>query len=350
MPKRRTKKTAKATKPIPGPQTQQPQFMDLEIQAMERQIGAIRAVRDVEIEHLLTGLRLLRSSFSSEELQKPVLQVFEETLPNLSVVSDQRSKKLEVRWKEKESCDDGMDAHASLLQRLSIASIPRFPGFEYSTNAGRMSFVGADDLHFKEVALEEPSDTRTLAVQEGLQTPGVTSQRLSVGMTPKTLRLPKPGEMLLSVHGSPLGVYKENNMEAIQDEGYLKIKGPMLLFIFQLALQTSSFALDSQLDGFGLPTIANFGMGCSWKSPTELSDYCSIFYVFCNCMANLHYQIDKISLACLKLQGYMVCFGKSSVTPDPVPFSSLAMNSLFLTRSSLLHCKLYCGEVFANVS
>jgi len=34
-------------------------------------------------------------------------------------------------------------------------------------------------------------------------------------MTPKTRRLPKPGEMLLSVHGSPLGVYKEDNMEAI---------------------------------------------------------------------------------------------------------------------------------------
>ena len=43
----------------------------------------------------------------------------------------------------------------------------------------------------------------------------VTSQRLSIGMTPKTLRLPKPGEMILSVRGSPLGVYKELNMEAI---------------------------------------------------------------------------------------------------------------------------------------
>nr|POF26910.1 hypothetical protein CFP56_37684 [Quercus suber] len=49
----------------------------------------------------------------------------------------------------------------------------------------------------------------------------VSSRRLSIGMTPKTLRLRKPGEMLLSVHGSPLGVYKEVNMEAIHesDEG-----------------------------------------------------------------------------------------------------------------------------------
>lgn len=42
-----------------------------------------------------------------------------------------------------------------------------------------------------------------------------TSQRLSFGMTPKSRRLPKPGEMLLSVRGSPLGVFKEDNMEAI---------------------------------------------------------------------------------------------------------------------------------------
>ncbi|XP_076885787.1 uncharacterized protein LOC143535409 [Bidens hawaiensis] len=45
-----------------------------------------------------------------------------------------------------------------------------------------------------------------------MQTPGVSSGRMLVGMTPKTLRLPKQCEMLLSVHDSPLGVYKENNM------------------------------------------------------------------------------------------------------------------------------------------
>lgn len=45
------------------------------------------------------------------------------------------------------------------------------------------------------------------------------NNRLSVGMTPKTLRLPKPGEMLLSVHGSPLGIFKEDNMESIHGMG-----------------------------------------------------------------------------------------------------------------------------------
>lgn len=49
---------------------------------------------------------------------------------------------------------------------------------------------------------------------------------MSMGLTPKTLRLPKKGEMLLSVRGSPLGVFKEkeDNMEAI--------KGMHLWFVF----------------------------------------------------------------------------------------------------------------------
>ncbi|KAL2327407.1 hypothetical protein Fmac_020834 [Flemingia macrophylla] len=217
-----TKRTAKATESKretePQKQTQTPQFIDHEVQAMERQIGAIRAVRDVEIEHLLTELRFLRSLFSAEQLQKLLFEVFEETLPSLSVVDDERNRKVEVKWREKESCNDGMDVHASLLHRLAIASIPRLTGFEYSTtNAGRMSFLGVDNLHFNDIVMKEPSDTQTLALPDGFQTPGVTSQRLSFGMTPKTLRLPKPGEMLLSVHGSPLGVYKDNNMEAIHE-------------------------------------------------------------------------------------------------------------------------------------
>lgn len=42
-------------------------------------------------------------------------------------------------------------------------------------------------------------------------------------MTPKTLRVPKHGEMLLSVHGSPLGVYKEDNMDAIHGMLYFQL-------------------------------------------------------------------------------------------------------------------------------
>ncbi|KAK7325046.1 hypothetical protein VNO77_29087 [Canavalia gladiata] len=63
------------------------------------------------------------------------------------------------------------------------------------------------------------------------------------------------------------------------------------------------------------------------------------------------------SLACLKLRGYMISFGQSSGRPDPVPLSSLATKSLFLTRPSLMHYNVTrdelleaAGEVFANVA
>ncbi|XP_054812004.1 uncharacterized protein LOC129313124 [Prosopis cineraria] len=63
------------------------------------------------------------------------------------------------------------------------------------------------------------------------------------------------------------------------------------------------------------------------------------------------------SLACLKLRGYMVCFGQSSGIPDPVPLSALAAKSLFLTRPTLFKYVVTrdelleaSGEVFANVA
>ncbi|XP_072052258.1 uncharacterized protein [Arachis hypogaea] len=167
-------------------QTQQPQFKELEIE-VECQISAIKVVRDVEIERLLMELRLVRSCFSEEQLRKLMLQVFEETLPNPSIVKDE----------------------------------------------GRTGFLSDENLHFKDFVFEEPCEAQTLTSQEGLQTPNVSSQRLSVGMTPKTLRLSKPSEMLLSVHGSPFGVYKQNNMEAIygmKQMFYLKL----LLYLVHL--------------------------------------------------------------------------------------------------------------------
>lgn len=114
---------------------------------VERQVGAIRAVRDVEVEHLLTELRLLRSYFSKEQLQTPVLQFFKESLPNLSIVNDKENKKFEVTWNDTDnrlsmSCAEGRDVHASLLQRLSMAfpdcsaAVPPLGGFEYSGKAG----------------------------------------------------------------------------------------------------------------------------------------------------------------------------------------------------------------------
>uniref|UniRef100_A0A5B7ART7 Borealin C-terminal domain-containing protein n=2 Tax=Davidia involucrata TaxID=16924 RepID=A0A5B7ART7_DAVIN len=236
MAKRRVKKNVKQSASSPssnadgaGPrdppiEKKEDAFRDQEV---EPQIAAIRAIREMEIEHLMTGLRLLCSYFK-DQLQTPVLQFFKENLPNLSVVRNGKGEQYEVQWKDRDgnvsmNQADERSLHASLLHRMSIAypdcsaAMPSFGGFEFSSEAVKMSLLGADNLQIRDFVLEEPSNTQMIGLQDGLQTPGVSSQRLSVGMTPKTLRLPKHGEMLVSVHGSPLGVYKEDNLEAIHE-------------------------------------------------------------------------------------------------------------------------------------
>ncbi|KAL5555906.1 hypothetical protein UlMin_038690 [Ulmus minor] len=199
------------------------QFTDPDVQ---RQSAAIRAMRDVGIEHLLTELRLLRSNFNKEQRQTPLLQFFKENLPNIAVVKNEEKRQIEVQWKTKEgkvSTDERRDIHASLLHRLSLAysdysaANPSLGGFEFSTKTVKTSFAAADNLKINDLFMEESCHTQILGVQDAFQTPGASSQRLSIGMTPKTLRVPKPGEMLLSVRGSPLGVYKEDNMEVINE-------------------------------------------------------------------------------------------------------------------------------------
>ncbi|KAK6142483.1 hypothetical protein DH2020_022831 [Rehmannia glutinosa] len=229
MPKRRVRRN---TKQAVGNKDQdglplnkkEEAFQDHEV---ERQSAAIRAIRDVEVEQLRTMLRLLRSNFSKEELQVPLLHFFKENLPNLSIAETGKDGQYEVKWGHKNSnfslnhADDRI-LHAYLLHRLSIA-YPRYSagipslagGFEFSNKSVKTGIFGADELQIRSLVFEEPPDSEILELKDGLQTPSVSNNRLSVGITSKTLRLPNCGEMLLSVHGSPLGVFKEDIMETI---------------------------------------------------------------------------------------------------------------------------------------
>ncbi|KAF5749940.1 Translation initiation factor IF-2 putative isoform 2 [Tripterygium wilfordii] len=236
MAKRRAKKTVKkaaASSPARnenGNDLKDTQIEDKEaailIRDVERRSGAVRAMRDVEIEHSLTALRLLRSYFTEEQLQTPVLQFFKENLPNLSILKNKESGQCEVQWNDRfenlsMNHGDERDINASLLRRLSMvhpncSNIPLFAGIDLPSEV-KTNLFGADNLQFRDFLMEGPPDYQMPGMHDGLRTPGVSSQRLSIGMTPKTLRVPKPGEMLLSVHGSPLGVYKDDNMEAIHE-------------------------------------------------------------------------------------------------------------------------------------
>lgn len=181
-----------------------------EDQEVERQVAAIRALRDVEIEQLRTMVQLLRSCFTEEQAKVPVLQFSKEKLPNLSIVKNEQTGHFEVKLKDEQRSlfmdqAGGGNINASLMHGLSML---------YNVKS---SLFGAETPQNPSFNLEEPSASRVLELQDKFRTPNVNNQRTSFGMTPTTLRLPKPGEVLLSAHGSPLGVYKKDNMEAINE-------------------------------------------------------------------------------------------------------------------------------------
>ncbi|KAL6219717.1 hypothetical protein ACLB2K_007476 [Fragaria x ananassa] len=70
------------------------QFSDPDV---ERRISAIKAVSDVEIEHVLTKLHLLCSYCTKEQLETPVLQFFKENFPNLSFVKTEENGHLRLQ-------------------------------------------------------------------------------------------------------------------------------------------------------------------------------------------------------------------------------------------------------------
>lgn len=238
MPRRRVKQTVKQRASSRGsninsvigkkPQIEKQEGKSID-QDVESQSAAIRAVRDREIAHLLTGLHLLRSYFNKEHVKSPVLQFFKEHLPNLSLTKDIKTGKFELEWKGRDgnllvNRDNDEDIHAAVLRHMSIAfpncsaALPSFGGCESSGKSVKSRILlSAGNLPIRNFVLEEPSDTQMLGLQDSFQTPEVSSRRFSVGITPKTLRLPRNGEMLLSIHGSPLGVFKEENVESIQE-------------------------------------------------------------------------------------------------------------------------------------
>lgn len=97
----------------------------------ERQAVAIRAIRDVEIEHTLTALSLLCSYFTEEQMQTPVLGFFKDNLPDLSIARNEESGEIELKWND----SDGVDVNDSILKRLSM-------GFPDLYNSSRPSLGG----------------------------------------------------------------------------------------------------------------------------------------------------------------------------------------------------------------
>ncbi|CAN6322052.1 unnamed protein product [Urochloa humidicola] len=227
MPPRRRRRAPPAKQQSqPDPQPQEPPGADAPLeerlawdshQESERRVTAIRAIKDAEAGNTRSQLQLVRSYFSKEQLEANAFEYFRENLPNLSIVTNEKCDVLELKWNDGDKCILGDFTDDKILQ-ASIASLSTAVGLQFPGNSVGKDFYRRIS-NFSDFAWSELPEGQMAGTSDAFQTPGAVSNRLSVGMTPKTVRLPKNGEMLLSVHGSPLGVYKEENLAAIEESG-----------------------------------------------------------------------------------------------------------------------------------
>ncbi|KAL9666898.1 hypothetical protein QQ045_001242 [Rhodiola kirilowii] len=119
---------------------------------LEHQVAAIRAIRDIETNRLLTSLRLLRSYFTEEQLQTPLLEYFEHQLPNLSISRNGKEEELNVNWKT-DLIVATADIHESLLRHISLAypdpDTLSMSNLHFSTNKGQPNSRISSDLQFE---------------------------------------------------------------------------------------------------------------------------------------------------------------------------------------------------------
>ncbi|XP_062220593.1 uncharacterized protein LOC133919997 [Phragmites australis] len=232
MPPRRRRRAPPAKprpqpQPQPQPQPPEPPGSDAPLgerlawvsnQESERRITAIKAIEEAEDESIHSRLQLLQSYFSKEQLEANALEYFRENFPNLSVVHNEKYDEVELKWNDGDKCIIGDILDDKILQ-ASIASLPTVGGLQFPGDSVGKDFYRRTSFGLSDFAWSELPAGQMAGAADAFQTPGAASNRLSFGMTPKTVRLPKNGEMLLSVHGSPLGVYKEENLAAIQESG-----------------------------------------------------------------------------------------------------------------------------------
>ncbi|CAI0404748.1 unnamed protein product [Linum tenue] len=124
---------------------------------------------------------------------------------------------------------------------------------------------------------------------------------------------------------------KEKAAQATEDGCHHVINYKEEDFVARVSEITSGKGVNVVYDSVGKDTIQVTDN--AFPSPTTSSHH-----MLCRHVAETHPTLFNAqgSLSCLKIRGYLVVFGQSSGTPDPIPLSALAPKCLYLTRPSLM--------------
>lgn len=207
------------------------QMMEANYREAERRIAAIRAVRDAEVEGYLTQLRVALSMLSKEVRAMPLGEFVRRFCPDRECIRSPGSGILELRPRPQNPNIPDCPSTASSFEFHTEHPIPSLQNLAQPTPLGfpfSSSAVKEELLHSaNKLTQDEPEDEEFLKFmksfrsskffQSNVTTPS-TDGGLMVGVTPKTVRLPKKGEPLLSVNGSPLGIFEKGGVTAIPEE------------------------------------------------------------------------------------------------------------------------------------
>jgi hypothetical protein len=81
----------------------------------------------------------VRTYISKEQEEACALQYFQENLPNVSVVPNEKQDELELKWKEWDNHMYG-DHRDDKVSRASITSLATAAGFHFSADSGSSAF------------------------------------------------------------------------------------------------------------------------------------------------------------------------------------------------------------------
>lgn len=192
-------------------------MMDLNHREAERHIVAIREVRNAKVEGYLVQLQVALSMLSKEVRAMRLDEFVSRFCPDRELIRDPDSCMIELRHKVRDSMSFEFPTKNPSLQNLVQ---PTPCGLPFSSSTVKdMSRQMAD-----KIAQDEPDDEEFLKFMESFRSSKFFHSNLTTprtdghSMTPKTTRLPKKGEALLSVNGSPLGVFEKDGIEAIPEE------------------------------------------------------------------------------------------------------------------------------------
>ncbi|KAH7422871.1 hypothetical protein KP509_12G029900 [Ceratopteris richardii] len=197
------------------------QLREVNHKECERRIAAIRAVCDAEVEGYLTQMRIALSMLPKEIRMMPLHDFISRFCPDRVAVRAPDMDVIEIRRNPSfSSIAENFELHGHAIPSLLCQAFNTPRGFPFVPSEVNDASVDVQNkaVHDESEDEEFLKFMKSFRNSQSFQLNATTPTTSIVGLTPKSMRLPKKGEALLSINGSPLGVFEQDKIICIPEE------------------------------------------------------------------------------------------------------------------------------------